>query len=236
VLKKIIKKYFLKYFKSIELFQASNVNFDIINTGKKSVFGCKIINSEVSFTTINEGCIISDSKTYGDIRLGRFVTITGPGTVIKALHEYITIGSFSSIGQNVCILDFNHDFNKMSSSFINHLIYKTSFTNDIITKGPIIIEEDVFIGSNSIILAGASIGRGSIIGAGSIVTKNIPKYSIVAGNPAKIISKRFDDSMIEYLENLKWWEWDIKKIKENKNLFSVNLNDYRPDLLESIIN
>jgi len=232
----IIKKYALKYLKSIELSQGSSVNYNVINNRKNSSFKCKIINSNVSFTTVDEGCIISDSKSYGDIRLGRFVTITGPGTVIKALYEYITIGAFSSIGQNVCILDFNHDFNKMTCSFINHLIYKTSFTNDIITKGPIIIEEDVFIGSNSIILAGVSIGRGSIIGAGSIVTKNVPKYSIVAGNPAKIISKRFDDSMIEYLENLKWWEWDIKKIKDNKDMFSVNLNDYRPDLLESIIN
>ncbi|MBN2965577.1 CatB-related O-acetyltransferase, partial [Sulfurospirillum sp. T05] len=93
--------------------------------------------------------------------------------------------------------------------------------NDIFSKGDIIIEDDVWIGSNCVILSGVTIGRGSVIGAGSVVTKNIPKYSIVGGNPAKVIKNRFNHETICLIENLKWWDWGIDKIKSNKDLFQL---------------
>jgi len=93
--------------------------------------------------------------------------------------------------------------------------------NDIISKGPIILEEDVWIGANVSILSGVTIGRGAIVGAGSVVTKNIEKYSIVAGNPAKIIKKRFSNMTIDILEKSCWWTWSIEKIKENSNFFEI---------------
>tara|TARA_R110002020_G_scaffold10961_3_gene41566 strand:- start:6502 stop:6852 length:351 start_codon:yes stop_codon:yes gene_type:complete len=85
---------------------------------------------------------------------------------------------------------------------------------------PCVIEDDVWIGHNAIILPGASrIGRGSAIGAGAVVTKDIPPYSIVAGNPGRVIRQRFSDKRISELEDLKWWEWDREKLtrfaKEN---------------------
>ncbi|MEO4948345.1 CatB-related O-acetyltransferase, partial [Bacteroides uniformis] len=87
-------------------------------------------------------------------------------------------------------------------------------------------------GSNSVILSGVKIGRGAVIGAGSIVTKNVPKYAIVAGNPAKVIKMRFNDEEISKLEKLKWWEWSYDRIKENadflKDNFIINKCEY-PD-------
>lgn len=92
---------------------------------------------------------------------------------------------------------------------------------DIFSKGNIIIGDDVWIGSNSVILSGVTIGRGSIIGAGSVVTMNIPNYSIVAGNPARVIKSRFSNEIVDYLEDLRWWEWDERKIIESERIFNL---------------
>jgi len=102
---------------------------------------------------------------------------------------------------------------------INSNIIGEKVDNEKISKGPIIIEDDVWIGSNSVILSGVKIGRGSIIGAGSIVTKDVESYSIVGGNPAKFLRKRFDQKTIDKLEESKWWLWDKEKIIRNKKFF-----------------
>lgn len=234
-MKTIIKKMLLKFKKKIILDGESTVNYGIVNNSINSKYPCRIIESKCNFEIVNEGCKISEARCYGDIILGRFVTITGPGTVIKSLKEKIYIGSFSSIGQNVCIVDFNHLFERISSSFIHHLIFEEDYRKDLIVKGPVVIEEDVWVGSNTVILPGVKIGRGAIIGAGSVVTKDVPRYSVVYGNPAKAHSKRFDDEKIQYLEDLKWWEWNIDEIVKNKNLFSVNLKDYSVDELLNLV-
>ena len=79
------------------------------------------------------------------------------------------------------------------------------------------------------ILPGITIGRGSIIGAGSIVTKDIPNYSVVFGNPAKIIKKRFEDDIINFLEEIKWWEWDNDKIENYEHIFNIDFKDRNID-------
>lgn len=77
----------------------------------------------------------------------------------------------------------------------------------------------MWIGHNAIILPGIKIGNGAVIGTGAVVTKDVEKYSIVVGNPAREIKKRFTNSQIEKLEKIKWWDWDHDKIKENLNEF-----------------
>jgi virginiamycin A acetyltransferase len=78
-----------------------------------------------------------------------------------------------------------------------------------------VVENDVWIGHNVTIMPGVRIGNGAIISTNSTVTKDVPAYTIVGGNPAKIIRKRFTDEKIEELLELKWWDWDLKKITEN---------------------
>jgi virginiamycin A acetyltransferase len=230
-MKLFLKRLLLRYKKNIFLDTKSEVNYNILVNNKDLNFPIKIIDSKCNFASIGEGCVISDARCYGEITLGKFVTITGPGTVVKSLKERIDIGSFTSIGQNVCIVDFNHSFGRMTSSFIHHLLLKGNYLNDIQTKGSVIIGEDVWIGSNAVILPGVTIGRGSIVGAGSIVTKDIPKYSVVFGSPAKIVSKRFEDNIIDKLEDLRWWEWDNDKIVHYKNIFNIDLKDTNIDRL-----
>lgn len=95
---------------------------------------------------------------------------------------------------------------------------KTTPTLDdlpITVKGDTIIGNDVWIGQNVVVMPGIHIGNGAIIAANSVVTKNVPDYHIVGGNPAKIIRKRFDDNLIQYLLALKWWNWSAEKIFNN---------------------
>jgi virginiamycin A acetyltransferase len=222
-LKPLIKRLLLKYKKNIIIDKKSEINFNVNNNNINSKYPCIISNSKCSFKTLHEGCQISQLSSYGNVNLGRFVGIEGPGTIIKASKESISIGSFSSIGQNVCIVDFNHNINRLTSFFTNNYIYCDSWMNDIISE-KVIIEEDVFIGSNTVVLPGVTIGRGSVIGAGSVVVTDIPRYSIAVGNPAKVKKKRFSDEVINFIEDLRWWHWDVEKIKNNKFLFDMNLN------------
>lgn len=83
---------------------------------------------------------------------------------------------------------------------------------DLPVKGDIIIKNDVWIGYDALIKNGVTIGNGAIIAARANVVKDVPAYSIVAGNPAKIVKRRFDDKTIERLEKIAWWDWDITKI------------------------
>ena len=91
----------------------------------------------------------------------------------------------------------------------------TPKTEDLPLKGDTVVGNDVWIGQNVTVLPGVHIGDGAIIGANSVVTKDVPPYSIVGGNPAKLIRKRFDDETIEFLLQLKWWDWTAEKIFEN---------------------
>jgi virginiamycin A acetyltransferase len=92
-------------------------------------------------------------------------------------------------------------------------------------KGDIIIENDVWIGAKSTIMSGVKIHNGSVIGTGSIVTKDVPPYSIVVGNPAKIVKYRFNPKQIESLLKIAWWDWTEDRIKtEAKTLWSNNID------------
>lgn len=81
------------------------------------------------------------------------------------------------------------------------------------TKGDVTIGNDVWIGSQAIILSGITIGDGAIIGAGSVVSRDVAPYSIVAGNPAKPIRLRFDESKIDALLKIAWWNWPLTKVE-----------------------
>jgi acetyltransferase-like isoleucine patch superfamily enzyme len=86
------------------------------------------------------------------------------------------------------------------------------------SKGDVVIGNDVWIGSAATILSGVHVGNGAVIGTASLVSKDIPAYSIVAGNPAREIGRRFSDFQIERLQSIAWWSWPIDEIIENVDL------------------
>ncbi|NEP06728.1 MULTISPECIES: CatB-related O-acetyltransferase [Okeania] len=95
-------------------------------------------------------------------------------------------------------------------------------------KGNTVISNDVWIGYGAIIMPGIQVGDGAIIATNSVVTKNVEPYSIVGGNPAKEIRKRFEEAIIKELLEIKWWDWEIEKITRNlQAICGSDINELR---------
>ena len=101
-------------------------------------------------------------------------------------------------------------------------------------QGDTIIGNDVWFGRECLIMPGVKIGDGAIIAARSVVVKDIEPYSIVGGNPARVIRKRFDDAMIELLLRVKWWDRDSDSIASILPLLCNNDLSYVKEQLEEL--
>lgn len=82
-------------------------------------------------------------------------------------------------------------------------------------KGDTIVGHDVWIGYDALIMPGVSIGAGAIVGARSVVTRDVPPYAVVGGNPARILRRRFTDEVVDALLEIAWWDWPVEKITRN---------------------
>lgn len=102
---------------------------------------------------------------------------------------------------------------------------------DIASKGPISIGNDVWIASHVVIGSGANIGDGAVIGANSVVVGNVPPYAVAVGSPARVVKYRFDERLITQLLEIRWWEWEDERIKQNRELF---LNPLTSDSFDRI--
>ncbi|WP_455669588.1 CatB-related O-acetyltransferase [Phocaeicola sp.] len=122
------------------------------------------------------------------------------------------IGNFCSIASEVCfLLGGEHDYHYLSTYPFKAMLLGQ---DEAVSKGDIIVEDDVWIGHSSIILSGVTLSRGTIVAAGSVIVKSTEPYSIVGGNPAKFIKKRFTQSTIDKLMKLSFEKWDTKYILE----------------------
>ncbi|MDI6677821.1 MULTISPECIES: CatB-related O-acetyltransferase [Bacillus cereus group] len=141
------------------------------------------------------------------------------------LKEELYIGNFVSIANDVIIqLGGNHEMDKLST-FPFRTILNIGQEDIAWSKGPVIIDDDVWIGSRSLILSGVRIGQGAVIAAGSVVTKSIPPYAIVGGNPAKVIKYRFSDEVInQLLLKVDYKKVNEKNINEFVNISSKQIN------------
>jgi virginiamycin A acetyltransferase len=134
-------------------------------------------------------------------------------------NEKLIIGNFVSIAPGATfLLGMNHQMNTITTYplYSRFIAYDKK---DSLSNGEIIIEDEVWIGTNALILSGLTVGKGAIIAAGSIVTKDVPPYSIYGGNPAKLIKYRFSEDIIAELLSFNLMEVSIEKIKKNIDLF-----------------
>lgn len=135
-----------------------------------------------------------------------------------------SIGRFCSIGQRVTVAVGKHPLSGFVSThpafFSNRKQSGFSFVNqvkfseiDLLDgKHAILIGNDVWIGNDALLLQGVRIGDGAVVAAGAIVTKDVPEYAVVAGVPARIIRYRFDSTIIDALNRIKWWNWTFEKL------------------------
>jgi virginiamycin A acetyltransferase len=158
-----------------------------------------------------------------NIIVGDFSYIADSDFESHVTHHYewnndkLIIGKFCQIASGVEFVmnGANHQMNAVST-FPFYTLEGWEQTqptqNDLPIKGDTIIGNDVWIGQNATILPGVHIGDGAIIGANSVVGSDIDPYTIVVGNPAKPIRKRFNEELIDIMEKLKWWDKSIEEI------------------------
>ena len=161
-----------------------------------------------------------------NITIGRYSYFNGVVTWNLFNHKLI-IGNFSSIASKVEVVLSNgrgHDINNVSTfpfgiRELNGMSGAKNTNNQSKnTNGDVVIGSDVWIGENTKILSGVTIGDGAVIANNSHIVKDIEPYSVVGGNPAKHIKFRFDEETIKKLLKIQWWNWDDEKIQENVNL------------------
>jgi virginiamycin A acetyltransferase len=180
----------------------------------------------------NPNIIVGDYTYYGD-----FEDVHNFEKNVKYHFDFIgdqlIIGKFCMIASDVKFImnGANHLSNAIST--YPFAVFGNGWENAMEgktypNKGNIEIGNDVWIGYNATIMAGVKIGDGAIIATNSTVVSDVEPYSIVGGNPAKEIKKRFSPEFIERLLKLQWWNWDIEKITKNVQ----NLTDLDIDKLE----
>jgi acetyltransferase-like isoleucine patch superfamily enzyme len=134
------------------------------------------------------------------------------------------IGRYCSFAPSAFIFSRNHGLSYLS---LHAYLYNSSLGlikgKDRVKETVCVTEDDVWFGHNSIVTPSVEkIGRGSVIAAGAVVTKNVPRYAIVAGNPARVIKYRFPQETIEFIEKSRWWLLNKKELKhliESDNSF-----------------
>ncbi len=140
----------------------------------------------------------------------------------------IIIGNYCSIGSGLKAFRANHPADKFTT---HPVLYNPIFgyvPKDLLERPDLVIGHDVWIGSNVTICPGCKkIGNGAIVGAGSIVTHDVAPYTIVAGNPAKLIRPRFTAKQITWLQQKKWWMLDLKTLKRNIDNITSEFNSIK---------
>lgn len=134
-------------------------------------------------------------SSFSTIRVGNDVYL-GPGAILMASQSEIRIGNKVMFGPNVTIMAGDH--NTLQVGKYMYDVKEKLPENDL----PVIIEDDVWIGTGAIILKGVTIGRGSVVAAGALVVKDVLAYSIVGGVPAKVIKMRFTEEQIKEHEEI----------------------------------
>jgi virginiamycin A acetyltransferase len=144
--------------------------------------------------------------------------------LFEFMQDKLIIGKFCQIATGVrFIMNGSNHAMDVISTYPFKVMDKAwqEASMNVFSKGDTIIGNDVWIGNSATIMPGIKIGHGAIIGTSSVVTKDVAPYTIIGGNPAKIIRRRFDEKIIEFLLKLSWWDWPIEKITDNIETIAI---------------
>jgi acetyltransferase-like isoleucine patch superfamily enzyme len=139
----------------------------------------------------------------------------GEPTVLQWGEECtLRVGAFCSFARDVTIiLGGQHRMDWVTTyPFPKFRASARAITGHVRSKGDVVIGNDVWVGYGATILAGVTVGDGAVVGAGAVVTRDVPAYAVVAGNPARLIRHRFDETTVRLLERLAWWDWPDEEL------------------------
>ena len=175
-------------------------------------------NFTVPVNCFNRRRVSVGKGTYGEICARHF----------GSEEEQLIIGNYCSIAPQVqFLLGGEHTLTKFSTYPFEQKYF--GMENESVTKGPIIVEDDVWIGFGATILSGVHIGKGAVIAAGAMVVKDVPPYGIVGGVPAKLMRYRFDENIRNKLLQIDFAKLDMNQIKKNKTQILSDVTDENID-------
>lgn len=210
----MIKTIFKKLFSFYKKRQYAKSNNTI---QKNCVIGKKVSISNCFFDSYAR---VAECASIHNTEVGSYTSL---GRYSKIVHT--KIGKYCAVSWDVTINAISHPYNHLT---INAFPYVPRVGNFVTERNQtyqeVFIKNDVWIGANSVIMPGITIGNGAIIGAGAVVTKDVPDYAIVVGVPAKIIKYRFSEDIIDALLELKWWDLSPQIIKKNIDLWQSDFN------------
>jgi len=203
----VLQKYIsIKY--KVKFGSNCTINRKNVFEGKNALYS----NTRFSNSFLGYGSYISKNSDIRFTKIGRYCAI---GDFVRTYLGKHPSNNYVSIHPAFFSPNSQAGFTYVDKSlFPEHTFIQPG--NEFVVE----IGNDVWIGNNVIIMDGIKIADGAIIGAGSIVTKSVPAYSIVAGNPAKIIKYRFNEDQIDFLLKSRWWELEPEWLEENYKLFS----------------
>jgi acetyltransferase-like isoleucine patch superfamily enzyme len=165
-------------------------------------------NTVVSNSYIGYATYFSNNVEMLNAKIGRYCSIARDVRIVSTTHPTSLFVSTSPV--------FFSTLKQCGFSFVSQQKFTEQKT---INNYSAIIGNDVWIGEGALILGGVVIGDGAVIAAHAVVTKNVPDYAVVAGVPARVVKFRFSAEQIRFLKNLKWWNKELKWIKQHSHLF-----------------
>lgn len=170
-------------------------------------------------STVHPTAKLESGTSFVDSEIGRH-SFCGYDCDVYRAH----IGAFTSIANGVVLGGARHPMEWVGMSpvfYAGRDSVKEKFSEHLLANPPEVrVGNDVWIGRSAIVLGGVAIGDGAVVGAGSVVTKNVPPYAIVAGNPARIIRYRFEESIVRELEAVQWWHFTEDRLRDLGECFN----------------
>jgi virginiamycin A acetyltransferase len=191
-----------------------------------------IINISLRFARFRfrEGITIARGTQFlSRTNIGKGTRVNGP-LIVKG-GGVLTVGKYCAFGGDIHVITDNHN---LSHANIQNVLQRTiSGCVYGAAKKDVAIGNNVWIGDCAIILPGVVIGDGSVIGAGAVVTRHVSPFSVCAGNPARIIGKRFSEEIARFFLQIKWWDWSAKKIIKNRWLFEFDFTSFAENAFDA---